>query len=346
MTWFVDEVAVRVEAGDGGKGCIAFHREKFVPRGGPSGGDGGDGGSVVIVAHERLRTLLDLRPVRVIRARAGEPGRGKQQCGARGPDKEVQVPVGTQVKDAGDGRLLADLTVHGARFVVARGGQGGRGNMRFASPTQRAPRRADPGEPGEARDLLLELKLMAEVGLLGFPNVGKSTFIRRVSGARPKVADYPFTTLEPKLGVCELPGERSLVIADLPGLVIGASEGVGLGHRFLRHLERTRVLLHLVDATLPDVPDPLAAFDALNAELTAYGDHLAGLGQVVALGKADLPEVREMASEVKAAFAARGIELHVISSATGSGIPSLLEELWRQVEAARGLAEPARSSTL
>lgn len=341
MSWFVDEVTVRVEAGDGGKGCIAFRREKYVPRGGPSGGDGGDGGSVVLVAHERLRTLLDLRPVRVIRARSGEPGRGKQQCGARGPDKEVQLPVGTQIRDATTEQVLADLTTHGARFVVAHGGKGGRGNMHFASPTHRAPRQADPGEPGETRDLVLELRLMAEVGLLGFPNVGKSTFLGRVSRARPKVADYPFTTLVPHLGVCELPELRSLVIADIPGLVVGASEGVGLGHRFLRHLERTSVLLHLLDATLPDEPDPLLAFDALNAELAAYGEHLAGLPQVVALNKADLPDVRDRVEEVRQGFGARGLRLHVISSATGEGIPELLEDLWRHAEEARGFsAEP------
>jgi GTP-binding protein len=331
MKDFVDEVEIRVVAGDGGAGCVAFRREKSAPLGGPAGGDGGKGGAVVLVADERVRTLLDLRAHRLVRAPGGEPGRGKQQNGKAGEDRRVAVPVGTLVRDASTGDVLADLTQVEQVFVAARGGQGGRGNMHFASPTNHTPRESDPGEPGESRTLKLELKLMADVGLLGFPNVGKSTLLARVTRSRTRVAAYPFTTLSPHLGVCQLPDHRAIVIADIPGLLEGASEGHGLGYRFLRHLERTRVLLHLVDASLSAYGDPLTAYHALGRELAAYGDRLASLPQVVALGKLDLPEVAEQYPELRAAFLGAGIELRAFSAVTGEGVPELLECLYRVV---------------
>jgi len=328
---FVDEVEIRVRAGRGGDGCVAFRREKYVPRGGPSGGDGGDGGSVVVEADERLRTLLDLRSMAMVKAANGQPGKGKQMNGRGGEDRVIRLPVGTVALDADTGDVVVDLIEPGQRAVVARGGGGGRGNMHFATSTNRAPRRAEEGRPGRERSLRLELKLMADVGLLGFPNVGKSTFIRRASRARPKVAAYPFTTLVPHLGVCELSDLRSFVIADIPGLVEGASEGAGLGHRFLRHLERTSVLLHLLDPTQVERGSAVEAFEALNRELTAYSDLLADLSQVVAVNKIDLPDVRASVSDLKEAFDARGIALYGVSAATGEGVADLLEVLYRRV---------------
>lgn len=331
MRQFVDEVEIRVIAGRGGDGCVAFRREKYVPRGGPAGGDGGGGGSVVVEAHERLRTLLDLRSMALVKAPNGQPGKNKQMNGRGGEDRVIRLPVGTVVLDAESGDVLVDLVAPEQRAVVAKGGDGGRGNMHFATSTNRAPRRAEEGWPGEEVSLRLELKLMADVGLLGFPNVGKSTFIRRASKATPKVAAYPFTTLIPHLGVCELSDLRSFVIADLPGLVEGAAEGAGLGHRFLRHLERTSVLLHLLDPIQLEHGAGLEAFDALNRELTAYSDRLAELPQVVAVNKIDLPDVRDQVPELEAALAARGISLHVVSAATGEGIGGLLEVLYQRV---------------
>ncbi|MFH2009972.1 MAG: GTPase ObgE [bacterium] len=327
MRHFVDEVEIRVESGRGGDGCVAFRREKFVPRGGPSGGDGGSGGSVVVVADGRMRTLLDFRSTPVMKARNGEPGKGKQMNGRAGEDCVIRLPVGTLIVDAPSGTVLVDLTVEGQRHVVAQGGHGGRGNVHFATSTNRAPRQAEEGRVGEARDLKLELKLMADVGILGFPNAGKSTFIRRVSRARPKVAAYPFTTLIPHLGVCELSDHRSLVIADIPGLVEGASEGAGLGHRFLRHLERTSVLLHLIDPSDLQHETALDAFDTLNRELRAHSERLGALPQVVAINKVDLPQVRDLFPALVEAFESRGISLRAVSGATGEGAGKVLEDL-------------------
>jgi GTP-binding protein len=331
MRQFVDEVEIRVQAGRGGDGCVAFRREKYVPRGGPSGGDGGDGGSVVVEADERLRTLLDLRSMATVKAPGGQPGRSKQMNGRGGEDRVIRLPVGTVVIDADSGETVVDLVSGGQRAVVAQGGHGGRGNQRFATATNRAPRRAEEGRAGQERSLCLELKLMADVGLLGFPNVGKSTFIRRASRARPKVAPYPFTTLVPHLGVCELSDLRSFIIADIPGLVEGASEGAGLGHRFLRHLERTSVLLHLLDPTQVERGSGVEAFDVLNRELAAYSDRLAGLPQVVAVNKIDLPDVRALVPDMEESLAALGVSLHVVSAATGEGVGELLEILYRRV---------------
>lgn len=334
---FVDEVRVRVVAGNGGRGAIAFRREKYVPFGGPAGGDGGRGGDVVLEGDEGLSTLLDLKYNREIQAENGHPGEGKDKYGRGGEDRVVRVPVGTQVFDGDSGELIGDVTDHEQRLVVARGGKGGWGNIRFATATDRAPRRAQPGEPGEKRELRLELKVLADVGLLGFPNAGKSTFVSVVSAARPKIADYPFTTLTPNLGVVEIGGGprrggSTFVIADIPGLVPGASEGVGLGHRFLRHLERTRALLHLV--TLDPDPDrePVADYRALRHELERFDTVLAMRPQIVALTKADLPEVREAYPALKERFASEvGVTLHLVSAATRDGVDDLVEMLARMV---------------
>ena len=318
---------LEVSAGDGGNGCIAFRREKFVPLGGPSGGDGGRGGSVVLVAHDRLSTLLDLRFRKVVRAERGEDGRGKDQFGKAGADIRIQVPVGTQVYDQESNALLADLNGSGDELVVAQGGRGGRGNIKFATPYDRAPRRAGPGTPGERKKIRLVLKLLADVGIVGFPNVGKSTFIATVSRARPKVADYPFTTLVPNLGVVSLGVDRTFVIADIPGIIEGASEGAGLGLRFLKHVERTRVLLHMVSADPAPERDAVADFDALMMELERFDPDLLERPMVVAVSKCDLPEARDAYEEVRKALEPRGFQVFPISSATNDGLTPLLEAL-------------------
>ena len=330
---FIDEAKIHVKAGDGGNGCVAFRREAHVPRGGPSGGDGGDGGSVIVGADAQLNTLLDFRYKRHYKATRGEDGRSKDQYGAGGDNLVLRVPVGTVIYDDDSGDVLGDLAEHGAELVVAKGGHGGRGNINFATPWNQAPRTAEEGTKGEERSLRLELKLLAQVGLLGFPNVGKSTFIAQVSRAKPKIADYPFTTLIPNLGVVQLSDERSMVVADIPGIIEGAAEGHGLGHRFLKHVERTKVLLHIVemsDFTAPD-RDPLRDFDTLNKELERYTPELANKPQVVALNKIDLTETRELAPEISEQFEQRGIELHLISAASGEGIKAVLEQLWSHV---------------
>jgi GTP-binding protein len=330
---FIDEATIHVKAGDGGNGSAAMRREDNVPRGGPSGGDGGDGGSVVLAADSQLGTLLDFRYKRHYRAPRGEDGRPRDQYGKRGDDLVLRVPVGTVVYDDASGDLLADLSDAGARFVAARGGTGGRGNIHFKTPWNQAPRNAEPGTAGEERSLRLELKLLADVGLLGFPNVGKSTFISRVSRARPKIADYPFTTLVPNLGVVQLSDERTFVIADIPGLIEGAAEGAGLGLQFLRHVERCRVLLHIVEDTFTAGPDrsPLGDLDVINRELARFAPHLAHTPQVVVLNKLDAGTTHGSVEELTAQFAARGIELHAMSAATGEGIPAILERLWRHL---------------
>jgi len=333
---FVDEVRIRVEAGDGGNGCVSFRREKYVPRGGPNGGDGGDGGDVVLRVDPGLSTLLDLSYPQTLRAGRGEHGRGKDQHGADGEDLVLRVPPGTMVFD--DGELLADLRHAGDGAVVARGGRGGRGNMHFATPTHRAPRRADPGQPGEQRLLRLELRVLADAGLLGFPNVGKSTLIRAVSAARPRVADYPFTTLVPHLGVVRVDEETTFVLADVPGLIPGAHEGHGLGIRFLRHLARTAVLVHLLDASGLSGRAPLDDFDVLNAELTLASPELAAKPQIVVAGKLDLAETRAELPTLRAQLAARGIELLAVSGVTGEGTTELVQRIAGAVARARAAA--------
>ncbi|MFN8177251.1 MAG: GTPase ObgE [bacterium] len=331
---FLDRAIIEVEAGAGGRGCVSFRREKYVPRGGPDGGDGGDGGSVWLVVDPRRATLQDFRYRRLFVGPRGSHGLGSNKTGASGEDLLVPVPPGTVVHDDETGDVLYDLTEPDQRVLVARGGRGGRGNARFASSTNRAPRRFEEGAEGERHKLRLELKLIADVGLVGFPNVGKSTFLARVSAARPKIADYPFTTLTPNLGVVDLPDWRQMVVADIPGILEGAHEGKGLGLQFLRHIERTRVLLFLLDLASEDPAGDLAK---LRAELSSYGQGLAERPHLIALNKADLFEH----PEVPAALRGRE-DVHVVSAASGAGVPELLEALWRRIEATR-TAEPGRT---
>jgi GTP-binding protein len=327
---FVDECTVQVVAGSGGNGAVAFRREKFVPHGGPAGGDGGKGGDVVLVGDGGLSTLLDLTYAHTLRADRGGHGQGKDRYGRAGRDLEVRVPTGTRAIDTASGELVGEVLRHGERLVVARGGSGGRGNIHFATPYDRAPRRADPGAAGDERRLRLELVVLADVGLLGFPSSGKSTLIRAVSRARPKVADYPFTTLHPHLGIVSVgapPDAAVFAMADIPGLIPGASRGAGLGTRFLRHLERTRVLVHLV--TVEQVPgrEPVRDYDALRRELEAFDPALAARPEVVALSKYDLPQVREAYPNLRRRFRRRGIALRAVSGATGEGARELMQLL-------------------
>ncbi|MDH5673870.1 MAG: GTPase ObgE [Myxococcales bacterium] len=324
---FVDEVTLEVVAGDGGDGSAAMRREKYRPLGGPAGGDGGRGGSVFFEADERLTTLMDLEYRRVIRAESGEHGRGRDQYGKGGDDQVVRVPIGTQIYDAASGELVADLERPGQRECLAKGGRGGRGNIHFATPQERAPSRAESGRPGGRRMLRLELKLLADVGIVGFPNVGKSTFITAVSKARPKVADYPFTTLRPNLGVVSRGEFRSFVLADIPGIIEGAADGAGLGHRFLKHIERTRVLLFLVSMDPDPEREPLGDLLTLERELERFDQALAARPRVVALSKLDLPEVREALPGLRDELASRGIELRACSAATTEGIAEVLDAL-------------------
>jgi len=341
---FIDEADVHVHAGDGGRGCVAFLREKYKPHGGPNGGDGGDGGDVTFVVDPGLTTLLDFKFQPLIKAGRGEHGRGKQQYGKRGEDREVRVPPGTIVRDAETGELITDLQQPHARCIVAHGGRGGQGNAHFATSTNQAPRFAQPGTPGEERRLRLELHLMADVGLLGYPNVGKSTLISAVSAARPRVADYPFTTLVPHLGVVRFDDEGSFVLADVPGLIEGAHRGLGLGHRFLRHLSRTRLLIHLLDISSLTGRDPLADYDAINHELRAFDATLAAKPQIVVANKLDLSEARERFPAVRSQLLERGIELWAISSATGEGVAALMRETGRRWRALRPAAPAATLS--
>jgi GTP-binding protein len=333
---FVDSCEVKVVGGKGGNGAIAFRREKFIPFGGPSGGDGGRGGDVVFLTDPGLSTLLDLTYAHTLKAESGEHGMGSDCYGKAGEDLVTRVPVGTQVIDSASGELLFDLDKPNERTVIARGGKGGRGNIHFASSFDRAPRRSEPGDEGEEKKLRLELKVMADVGLLGFPNVGKSTFIRAVSRARPKVADYPFTTLVPHLGVVSVGEEATFVLADIPGLIEGAAEGAGLGVRFLKHVERTRALLHLVTLDPSEGREPLKDWENLNAEMEKFDPELAKRPQIVAMTKADLPEVREAYAKVKPKFKRKKVDLHLVSAATGVGVRELTIALYELVKNARG----------
>ncbi len=320
---FIDEVRILVKAGDGGNGCLAFRREKYVPRGGPSGGDGGRGGDVVLVANEHQNTLLHLRYNPEHKAERGRHGEGSNKTGADGRSIEVSVPVGTVVYEDETGGRLCDLAHPGDRFTVALGGRGGRGNARFATPTHQAPTEHEPGRPGEEKHLRLELKLLADAGLVGFPNAGKSTLISRLSAARPKIADYPFTTLEPNLGVVELPDYQSFVVADIPGLIEGAHLGHGLGTRFLRHIERTRLLVHLVDVSPSSGRDPIEDFETVMRELASFSELLAKKPQIVAATKMDVAQDPERVQALRRYVEARGLECFEISSVTGQGVEQL-----------------------
>lgn len=322
---FIDEATITVESGNGGSGCVSFRRERCVPRGGPDGGDGGKGGDVVITASAQRRTLYQFRHQRFFKAKNGAQGQGSQKTGGHGQDVIIQVPLGTLVMDADSGQLIADFDGAGKSMVIARGGRGGKGNLHFKSSTHRAPRFAQPGEPGQAFTLRLELKLLADVGLMGLPNAGKSTLISVISSARPKIADYPFTTLVPNLGVVQPPSGEPFVVADIPGLVEGAHEGVGLGIQFLRHIERTRILVHLIDAAAIDEHDPLGGYRTINRELSRYSEALATKPQIVVLNKIDLPDARHRADIFLAAFDRAPV--FQISAATRTGVVALLTQI-------------------
>jgi GTPase len=331
---FVDEVRIRVKAGDGGDGAVAWRREKFIPRGGPAGGDGGKGGDVVLAVDPQLLTLLDYRYVREHRARNGEKGGGSDMNGKDGGDLVLRVPPGTVVKNAASGEVLIDLAGAEDRFVVAKGGRGGLGNMNFATSTNQAPRFAEDGTPGEEKELVLELKLLADVGIIGYPNAGKSTLISRISRARPKIADYPFTTLVPNLGVVSWRGEKSFVVADIPGLIEGAHQGAGLGHQFLRHVERCRVLIQLVDGASPEPGrEPRADLEAINRELALYSPELARKPQILAVTKVDIPEARAGGKKLEKQLGRRKkpVQVHLISAVTGEGVDALVDAAGRAV---------------
>ncbi len=340
---FVDLATITVKAGAGGRGCVSFRREAYVPRGGPDGGDGGHGGSVYIEASRSFRTLIDQKYQQLYRARSGAHGRGKDQRGADGPDCVIRVPLGTVVKDRESGEVLADLTVEGQRVLVARGGRGGRGNARFATPTHRAPRHAQPGEPGEARTLVLELKLMAEVGLIGLPNAGKPSLLARLTAAHPKVASYPFTTLTPNLGVVEAPPEDPVggfVVADIPGLIEGAARGAGLGHQFLRHIERTRIHVQVVDVS-DEAEDPRHALEVLEQEMRAYNPVLLGVPRIVAANKIDLPHGRHL-PPLRERCATASVPVFPVSAVTGEGVGALAAHLALRIAPPAGAAAPGQ----
>jgi GTP-binding protein len=345
---FVDEVKIHVRAGDGGNGCVSFRREKYVPRGGPDGGDGGKGGDVVLKATRAKQTLLDFHFQHHFQAGRGDHGRGKQQTGKSGEDCTLVVPVGTQVRDAESGELLGDLTQEDDCLVVAGGGRGGKGNTHFATSTRRAPRFAQEGKPGEERHITLELKLLADVGLIGLPNAGKSTLISRISAARPKIADYPFTTLVPNLGVVRLEQGESMVVADIPGLIEGAHLGAGLGHKFLRHIERTSTLIHIVDVSTCETGtgNILENYHKLNDELGQFSSELLAKPQIVALNKIDLVTDRAALDELKGIFLQLEVQVHAISALTGEGTQELIWETAKQLARVRnGAMERLSKST-
>jgi len=321
---FIDEARIKVIAGNGGRGCISFRREKFVPRGGPDGGNGGKGGDVILIADEGLESLIDFRYKRYYKAKSGAHGRGKDQHGKNGADLLIPLPLGTLVWDEANDELLKDFSSPGEQLVVAQGGLGGRGNASFVSSTRQAPRYAQGGQKGEARWVKLELKLLADVGVIGLPNSGKSTLVSRISAARPKIADYPFTTLNPCLGVVKHSEDKTFIVADIPGLIEGAHRGSGLGIKFLRHIERTHVLIHLIDGSDVTSLNPFKAFEIVNNELKLYSPSLANKLQVIAINKMDLPESRENYPKLKEYFKDLHLKIFPISAATGKGVKSLI----------------------
>ncbi len=336
---FVDEVDIHVAAGHGGRGAMSFRREKFVPRGGPNGGDGGPGGSVYLLANANLNTLLHFRYKKEFQAGRGAHGEGSNRTGRDGEDVTLEVPIGTVVfeRKGGEVAQIADMTQDGERVLIARGGLGGRGNAQFATSTNRAPRRAEPGLPGEEKDLRLQLKLLADIGLVGFPNAGKSTLISRISAARPKIGDYPFTTLSPNLGVVSLSDDRSFVVADVPGLIEGAHEGHGLGHRFLSHLERTKALVHVIDVSAASGRDPVSDYEVIARELALFpgrdasGERLQDKPLIVAANKMDALDDRSRMQRLEAHARRANVPFFAVSAATGEGIGPLLEAMWQQV---------------
>ena len=330
---FVDEADILVTAGNGGQGCVSFRREKYIPKGGPDGGDGGNGGSVILVADASKDTLMDFSGKHHWKADRGQQGMGKKMYGLSGDDLVVPVPAGTLVFDADHDIRLADLNVPGKRVVVARGGKGGKGNWHFRSSTNQAPRYAEPGTEGQERNLRLELKLIADIGLVGMPNAGKSTLLRAISAARPKVADYPFTTLEPILGIVELVGDRRMVVADIPGLIEGAQHGAGLGHAFLKHIERTKIIVHLLDLFPSDGSDPAANYRTIRAELEAFSPTLSEKREVIAANKTDLAVDDEAIENLRRQLPGKSI--FPISGATRKGTEALLEHLWQVVHEER-----------
>ena len=321
---FVDQVAIIAQAGDGGDGCSSFRREKYVPLGGPDGGDGGRGGDVVLETDPNLTTLIDLRYQKTYRAEHGNPGKGKQMTGKSGKNLLIRLPPGTLVKDKDSGELLVDLKEAHQQYIVAKGGNGGHGNLHFQSSTQRAPRKLEPGWPGGSRNLFLELKLLADVGIMGFPNAGKSTLISKISNARPKIADYPFTTLVPNLGVVRLAEGESFVAADIPGLIEGAHTGKGLGHQFLKHIERTRLLLHLIDFSDMDKDTILSRYHKLQLELKRFSPELSQKPQILVATKADDPQSQQNILDLQASMTELNPAFFMISSLTGEGIQPLL----------------------
>lgn len=329
---FIDVAKVSMKAGKGGNGVVAWRREKYEPAGGPYGGDGGNGGSIILYADEGIRTLMDYRYKRSYVAESGENGRTKKQFGKSGADTILKLPVGTVIKDEATGKVIADLKEPGQEFVIARGGKGGRGNAKFATSTRQAPGFAEAGTKGEERTVILELKLLADVGLVGFPNVGKSTLLSIVSAAKPKIANYHFTTLKPNLGVVKIAEEKSFVIADIPGLIEGASKGAGLGHEFLRHIERTRILLHILDVSGSEGRSPIDDFYKINQEIFDYNDKLKERPQIIAANKMDIPSSQEWLQKVKDEFEPQGIQVFPISAATKQGIKELLFAVWELLE--------------
>ena len=323
---FIDQVSITVQAGNGGNGCCSFRREKYIPLGGPDGGDGGKGGDVVLEVDPSLSTLVDLRYQKIYQAGSGRSGKGQQMTGKSGRDRVIRLPPGTLVKDAESGELLVDLTESNQQFIVANGGDGGRGNFRFKSATQRAPKRIEIGWRGEKKILFLELKLLADVGIIGFPNAGKSTLISKISNARPKIANYPFTTLVPNLGVVRLEEGQSFVAADIPGVIEGAHEGKGLGHQFLKHIERTRLVLHLVDFSSSDEESILSCYQKLQEELKNFSAELSQKPQILVATKADDPQSQKNIKVFSSLMVELNPDFYIISSFTGTGIQDLL---WR-----------------
>jgi len=327
---FIDEAIITVQSGAGGGGCVSFRREKFIPRGGPDGGDGGKGGDVILMATSQKRTLYNFRYKRHFKAKNGANGQGKQKTGKNGPDLTIEIPPGTIARDANTGEIIKDFSKPGENFIVAKGGRGGQGNKRFTTSTYKAPRFAQPGESGQTKTLELELKLLADVGIIGLPNAGKSTLISAISSAHPKIANYPFTTLTPNLGVVQMEWGDPFVVADIPGLIEGAHKGAGLGINFLKHIERTRILVHLIDASSIDTDDPLHAYHTINNELSMFNKKLAEKNQIVVLNKLDIAGTEETANVFKSA--AKGKKVILISATKGKGLEKLKSQIMKLLD--------------